>query len=145
MSLAQWTEPKACFLSRPRFIKIQPRDAQGRPVGDPYTKRIGRATCASGDPAVSSWSINGVTYHLCSSCSKADLVATLPPAPEIATRPAVATIARDGDLILLRPSHETKAHATVLAREGWTMRPRLRTVKREGFIDSRVQVWERGA
>jgi hypothetical protein len=147
MSLAQWTEPKPCALSQPRFVKIRVRDERGVPTGETYTKRISRPSCASGDAAVWSCTVNGTTYHLCSSCSRADLVAVVDPAPYVpptATEPACPDRwMEDETTMAVRVCAETRKLRRALTRAGWTAKPRTRTIRRAGFLTATVSLWVR--
>lgn len=149
MSLAQWTEPKPCALSQPRFVKIRVRDERGVPTGETYTKRVGRPTCASGDAAVSSHSIGGTVYHLCSSCSRDDLLAVIQPEPQVtpvAQEWAAPARAMDGDdVMMVRTTPDTAKLCRALARAGWTVKPRTRTIKRAGYRTATVSLWVRPA
>lgn len=146
MSLAQWAEPKPCALSRPRFIRIRVRDERGVPTGETYVKRVGRPTCASGEHAVSSFTVNGVVHHLCGSCTREDLLDALGEneAPVVAQEYAAPEYAAEGtDTMLVRAGRETRKLRAALVRAGWTCKPRTRTVKRAGFLTATVQVWVR--
>jgi len=145
MSLVKWEEPKPCALSKPRFVKVPVRNAEGIIV-QPVTYRMKRRsapTCASGDPAVSSVSVNGTIYHLCLGCGRQDVIAWLdervtPTLPPAMTEP----MAQDGDTILVRIGRDTMALGRALANRGWAMQPRTRTVRATGCEPSRVQVWK---
>lgn len=146
MSLAQWSEPKPCALSRPRFVRIKLRDANGVPTGETYVKRIGRPSCASGEPAVSSHTVNGVVYHLCGSCSRDDLVAAVDTQPvvPVATEFAAPAYAMEGDRVMaVRTTADTRKLRRALLRSGWTPKRRTRTVKRDGFLTCKVSLWVR--
>lgn len=145
MSLAQWTEPKPCALSQPRFVKIRVRDERGVPTGETYTKRVGRPTCATGDDAVWSCTVNGQVFHLCSSCSRSDLLAVIDPEPPIAvaTVPACPDRFMDGDVMCVRVCPETLKLRRALARAGWTAKPRNRTIRRAGYLTATVSLWVR--
>lgn len=146
MSLAQWTEPKPCALSRPRFVKIRVRDERGVPTGETYTKRVGRPSCASGDPAVSSVTVNGTVYHLCSSCSRDELVAALgqEQSPPVTQEWAAPAYEMDSpDVMAVRTTPDTRKLRRALQRAGWTAKPRTRTVKRAGYLTCAVSLWVR--
>lgn len=146
MSLAQWTEPKPCALSVPRFVRIPLYDAAGNKIpGEFRTKRISKPSCVSGLAAVSSVTINGATVHLCPDCSVADARVELGAEPVTPARlePAAPQVSRDGDLVLVRVGRDTLALQAKLAAAGWRMKPRTRTIRDTGYATCRVQVWER--
>lgn len=149
MSLAQWTEPKPCALSRPRFVKIRIRDERGVPTGETYTKRVGRVECASGLDAVSSHTVNGTVHHLCSECSRDDLLAYLGETDEPCLLPqeyAAPAKAMEGEnTMLVRTTPDTRKLRRALGRAGWTVKARTRTVKRTGFLTCELSVWVRPA
>lgn len=144
MSLVKWEEPKPCALSKPRFVKVPVRDAEGNVIL-PVTYRMKRrsnATCASDAPAISSVTVNGTIYHLCVGCGKADVIAWLDEPAHVVAPPAMADVmAREGDAILLRIGWDSVRLARALAHRGYRAKPRIRTVKAAGCEPSRVQVW----
>lgn len=145
MSLAQWTEPKPCALSRPRFVKIRLRDERGVPTGETYTKRISRPTCASGEEAKHTACVDGKVYHLCVGCSRADLLDSLGVSEDrpVAQEWAAPPMAQDGDLILVRCTPDTRKLRRALAARGFVAKPRTRTVRRRGCLTCDVSVWVR--
>ena len=146
MSLVQWAEPKPCALSSPRFVKVRVFDGAGHVIPGEYrTKRKAPPTCASGDDAITSVCLNGTTYHLCSSCTMADLREYLgEPEPVVLPREyAAPAVEREGDLVLVRVTGtDTDALTAKLAAAGYRMRPRVRHAKRSGFLPCTVVVWE---
>ena len=146
MSLAQWTEPKPCALSVPRFVRIPLYDAAGNKIpGEFRTKRISKPSCESGLAAITSVSLDGKAVFLCPDCSVADARVELGVAPVTPARldPAAPQVQRDGDLVLVRVGRDTLALQEKLSAAGWRMKPRTRTVRQTGFATCRVQVWER--
>ena len=130
-------------------MKIRLRDDRGVPTGETYTKRIGRADCASGLAAVSSHCVNGVVYHVCSDCSRHDLLAYLGETDDPGLLPqdyaAPAKQMADADTLLVRTTVDTRKLRRALARAGWTVKPRTRTVKRAGYLTCELSVWVRPA
>jgi hypothetical protein len=145
MSLAQWTEPKPCALSQPRFVKIRVRDERGVPTGETYTKRVSKPTCESGEAAVTSVTVNGQVHHLCPECTKADLLDVLGETPVVATVADYAAPAyvREGDKIVVRQTPDTLKLRQALAAGGFRAQTRNRTVKRAGCATVQVSVWTR--
>jgi len=145
VSLVKWEEPKPCALSRPRFIKIRVRDERGVPTGETYTKRVSKPTCESGEPALSSFTVNGVVHHLCGECTKADLLDVLGEPIVETTRMewAAPAYVRDGDRVVVRLTPDTLKLRQALAAAGFVAQPRDRTVKRAGCATVKVAVWRR--
>jgi hypothetical protein len=146
MSLVKWEEPKPCALSRPRFVKIRVRDGRGVPTGETYTKRVGRPLCVSGAAAVKSLYVNGATHHLCAECGRGDLYEHLGLQPDlepVRQEWAAPAHEREGELVLVRTTPDTRKLRAALARAGWVAKARTRTVKRAGFLTATVSVWVR--